>query len=328
LPNRQVDQAFKSAGIVAQIRTARGGRALTMGDPVRAGDVLARVRAIEYQQRVDQAQAQLRDYVARRENARAALELAEKTFARASNLYRERSLTKQDYDRAQQQRDSAAAQAEQAEAGIASARTQLAEAQLAVSDTEIKAPFSGVIVARRIETGALAASSVPAFTIADIVLVKADFTIPDAALPQVSLGRKLTIRLTETGREIPARVTAMSASADPQSRVFTVELTAANPKGDLKPGMIGSVDLQPESQAPPHIEVPLTALAQSKTYQGFALFVVDRPAGAARVHERPVSIGATVGGNVQVLSGIDEGDRIVVVGAQNLHDNDAVRVLE
>ncbi len=331
IPNRQADLAFKSSGIVDQIRmvwSADGHtREITMGDPVKAGAMLARVRTVDYRQKLDQAQAEFRNATAQRENAQASLTLAESNFTRASHLYQEQSLTRQDYDRAQQQRDSAQASMHQAEAGIANAKTEIAQAKLALDDTALTAPFSGVVVARHIELGNLAGASTAAFTVADISLLKAEFSVPDTALSEVPLGRQLTIRLTPGDRELPARITAVSPSADPQSRVFTVELTIRNAGGDLKPGMIGAVELTSHAQAQPRIMAPLSSLVQSNADHGFALFVLDS-GSTPRAHLRPVRIGATNGSNVQILSGLVTGERVVSVGAQTLHNNDAVRVLE
>ena len=177
------------------------------------------------------------------------------------------------------------------------------------------------------ELGNLVGNSTVAFTVEDIALLKADFTVSDTVLPTVQLGRKVSIRLLNGAREVESRVTALSPSADSQSRVFTVELTVTNPKADLKPGMIGSIELEQVQQAQPQIVVPLSALVQSNTDHGFALFVLDN-AKVPHVHLRSVQLGTNVGGRVQVLSGLNADERVIAFGAQNLHDNDAVRVSE
>jgi RND family efflux transporter MFP subunit len=332
LPNRQTDLAFKSAGIVESIRTVKGGdgqpRAITMGDPVLAGVQLARVRTTDYQQKLDQAQAQLRDATAQHADAEAALKLAETSFKRASNLYGEQSLTKQDYDRALQQRDAALAGAQRGEAGIANANALVEQARLALEDTFLTAPYSGVVVARYVELGNLVGNSTPAFTIADVSVLKANFTIPESALPMVKLGRKLQIRLADGSREIDARITAISPAADPQSRVFAVQLTVANSNGEFKPGMIGSLELRPESGAEPHILVPVAALVHANDGQGFAVWVLDGTEPMPRVHKRAVSVGSAVGNKVQILGGLGAGDRYISDGSQSLQDNQIVRVVE
>ncbi len=331
IANRQADIAFKSSGIVDQIRMIRGadGRTheITMGDTVKTGDLLARVRAVDYQQKVDQAQAELSNATAQREGMQASLTLAESNYLRAGHLYAEQSLTRQDYERAQQQRDSALAAAHQSDAEIENAKAEIAQTRLALSDTALRAPFWGAVVARRIESGDLAGASATAFTIADIAQLKANFIVPDTALNEVPIGRQLNIRLGPDGRDRPARITAVSPSADPQSRVFTVELTIANPGGELRPGMIGSIELFAHLPAEPHIAVPISSLVQAKTDHEFALFVVDGSA-VPRVHLRPVKIGTTNGNSIQILSGLAAGERVISVGAQILHDNDTVRVIE
>jgi RND family efflux transporter MFP subunit len=332
LPNRQTDLAFKSAGIIESIRTVKGGdgqpRAITMGDPVLAGVPLAHVRTRDYQQKLDQAQAQLKDATAQHADAEAALKLAETSFKRASNLYGEQSLTKQDYDRALQQRDAALAGVQRGEAGIANANALVEQARLALGDTSLTAPYSGVVVARYVELGNLVGNSTPAFTIAAVSVLKANFTIPESALPLVKLGRKLQIRLADGSREIDARITAISPAADPQSRVFAVQLTVANPRGEFKPGMIGVLELRPESGAKPHILVPVAALVHANDGQGFAVWVIDGTEPTPRVRKRAVSVGSAVGSKVQILSGLAAGDRYVSNGAQLLQGDQTVRVVE
>lgn len=329
--NRQADLAFKSGGIVDEIRMVRGAdgrmREITMGDAITAGEELAHVRTLDYRHALDQAQAQLRDMTARRDAALASLALAENDYTRATHLYQAQSMTKQDMDRAQQQIDSARASVQQAEADIANAMAAVAQAELTLHDTAILAPFSGVVISRQVELGNLAGSSTVAFTVADISLLKADFSVPDTALPQVRMGRKVTIRISDGALEVPATITAVSPSADQQSRVFTVEVTAPNLKHELKPGIIGSVELDSTRQAQQYIAVPITALAQSGSDHGFAVFVLDNNP-SPRAHLRPVQIGASNGANVQVLGGLAAGERIVSEGAQILHDNDSVRVIE
>jgi len=309
----------------------RGGdgrnRELTMGDVVSTGEVLAHVRTRDYQNSLDEAQAQLHDVMERRNSAMATLVQAQNDYERATHLYGSQSMTKQDFDRVQQVIDSAKASMHQVEADITNSKAAVAQAELALSDTAVVAPFSGVVVARQVELGNLVGNSTVAFTVADISLLKADFTVSDMVLPTIKLGRKIGIRLLDGASAIESRITAVSPSADPQSRVFTVELTVPNPKAEFKPGMIGSIELEPTQQGQSHITVPLSSLVQSDSDHGFALFVLDS-AQAPHVHLRPVQLGANIGGRVQILSGLNLGERVIAFGAQNLHDNDAVRVSE
>ena len=237
-------------------------------------------------------------------------------------------MTKQNYDQAVQQRDAANATVQQAEANIATAKANLAQAQLALHDASILSPFDAIVVSRQVELGNLVGTSTTAFTIADVHVLKADFTVPDTALSEVQKGRRLTLLLPNAPQPVPATVTAVSASADPQSRVFTVELTIDNTQHLFKPGMIGSLELKPKGGGKQYLTVPLSALVRDKTNNGFAVFVPRDEGGTMRVISCPVSIGTSLGRNVEVLSGLNAGQKVVVVGAQTLHNNDVVRVLE
>jgi RND family efflux transporter MFP subunit len=331
VPNRQADLAFKSGGIVDEIRNVRGAdgrmREITMGDAFTAGETLARVRTADYSNSLDQTQAQLRDYVARAESSRASLTQAENDYSRATHLYQEESMTKSDFDHYQQEHDAAIASVHQADADVVNSKAAVAQAELALHDTALVAPFSGVVVSRQVELGNLAGSSATAFTVADISLLKADFSVPDTTLPTMKLGREVTIRISGGERELPARITAVSPSADQTSRVFTVEVTVPNPGRDLKPGIIGSIEINPAQQAQPRLLLPINALVRSGPDHGFAVFVLDTGA-APHAHLRPVQIGESSGGNVQILRGVNSGEHVVTDGAQILHDNDPVGVLE
>jgi RND family efflux transporter MFP subunit len=332
LPYRQADLAFKSSGIVDQIREIRGAdghmREITMGDHAPAGSPLARVRAIDYQQKIDAARGSLDQAMASLVSTKASRVLADTNFERAANLFHETSMTKQNYDQAVQSRDAADALVAQAEANVASAKANLATAQLALHDTTIRSPFDAVVVSRQIELGNLAGASTTALTVADIHALKADFTVSDTSLSGVSVGRKLSIILPTSPQPVPAVITAVSPSADPQSRVFTVEVTIDNSRRLFKPGMIGSLELPPADQAVHALTVPLSSLVLDKITGRFSVYVPSITGNTTRVLTRQVTIGKTIGSSVEVRSGLTLGQKIVVVGAQTLHNNQVVRGLE
>jgi RND family efflux transporter MFP subunit len=259
--------------------------------------------------------------------ARAGQHLAVVTYERAANLFQEASITRQDYDRAVQQRDAADAAVSQAEATVANAKAALAEANQALQDTAITAPFQGVVIARQIELGNLAGNSTPAFTVADIHRLKAEFTVPVEGLSNFHMGSRLELTLPDAPGLVEGAVTALSAAADPQSRVFTVEITIDNSQGKFRPGMIGSLELPRPGAAAPQLTVPLAALVRSNSGE-LAVYAPGMENGRTRVHAVAVTIGASRGSDVEILGGIDAQRQIVISGAQTLHENDEVRVVE
>src|SRR5207247_7469655 len=109
----------------------------------------------------------------------------------SSDLYATQSLTKPDYDESQEA-------FRKSQAAIENAQAALRQAELTLVDADLKAPFSGYILIRKIDIGSLVSPSTVAFTIADVSRVKVTFGIPDYVLPKVHFGQELKIE-PETG---------------------------------------------------------------------------------------------------------------------------------
>jgi len=306
---------FRSSGYVTSVRQVRGAdgrtRDIGTGDYVETGVTLAHIRHDDLQTQVAQARAQLDQTVA--EHAK-----ADQDFQRAQALYSTQSLTKPDYDKAQESFYSTRAAMEKAKAA-------LRQVELLLGDADLKAPFSGYILSRNIDLGSLASSSTSAFTIADIGRVKVTFGAPDYALSQIRLGQELTIRTENDAAVLKGRVTSISPAADTTNRIFAIEVTVTNRDRHLKPGMIASVSLGEV----PHtsISIPLSAVvAFPSEPEHFAVMVAQERAGTLVANLRRVQLGTTHDTSVAV-EGVQPGERVVSVGAQLLKDGDPIQVI-
>ena len=289
---------------------------------------LAHVRSIDYQQKIEAAQAALEQATGNLNSAKANQQLAATDYARAQVLFSQQSTTKRDYDHAVQQRDFANGAVAQAQASVANQNAALDQAKLALHDTAIVAPFDGVVISRQVELGNLSVTNAPAFTVADIHLLKANFTVPDTMLHEIHQGAKLSVSVPSPSEPVPATITAVSSSADSQTRVFTVEITIDNSHNLYKPGMIGTVVLNQVEDAQQHLAVPLDALVRGSGSNMFAVYTTHSENGSTRAVLQPVSIGRSIGNNIEILQGLSASQRIVMSGAQFLHNNDEVRVVE
>jgi RND family efflux transporter MFP subunit len=322
-PYAQIPLAFKASGYVDSVQQRRGAdgrlRALQAGDPVRAGAVLARVRESEYRERVNQAKASLAELETAEGKARLDLD-------RARALFTAEALVKPDLDAAQAAYDANLAR-------IASARAQHEMAEIGLRDTALVAPSSGIILERKIEIGSLVGAGTLGFVLADVTSVKAIFGVPDSHVSRLRLGQPLAVT-TEAfrGNGFAGRVTAISPSADPQSRVFDIEVSIPNTDGRLRPGMIGAVEIGSDAAAST-LEIgapaiPLTAVVRSEQQpDAYAVFVVDGSGDHAIVHTRPVTLGGVQGNLVAVTKGLEAGERVVVMGATLVKDGESVRVI-
>ena len=316
LPFAEAVLSFKSAGYVTEIKQVVGAdgrhRDIGSGDYVSRGTVLAQIRHQDLKNQLDQAAATLR--LAQAQQIEAA-----KDYERAKTLYASESLTKPDFDRAQAKSDSTLAAVDQANAN-------LHQAQLALRDADLTAPFSGYILARNIELGNLAAPGTPAFTIADMSAVKIGFGVPDYAVRRLRLGQQFSIHLQDDPKEYNGRVTSIAASADEKNRVFAIEVTVANPKASLKPGMIASLSLTGVHGAPVPA-VPLSAVFADPGSAGhYAVFVASELGGKWVAHLRQVALSETHE-SVVAVEGVSAAEKVVVVGAAGLKDGDFIQVI-
>ncbi|HEX7159123.1 MAG TPA: efflux RND transporter periplasmic adaptor subunit [Edaphobacter sp.] len=329
-PNAEVQLMFKSAGIVNYIRTVRGGgRLITAGDPIVAGEELARVRTTEYEAQLHQQQSQVAQADAQLAAAQAAETQARLNYDRANVLFSQASLTKPNYDQARSSYDQAVASVQQAKAAGATARAAVAQVEVTVGDTAVRAPFNGSIVQRNIDIGDLGGPSSAAFTVIDTHVVKAVFSVPESALSSVRLGQRLDVALDNLSRAVSGYVTSIAPAADPKSRVFTIEVTIPNPHHAILPGAVGSVALTPAAMPSNRVLVPLSAVVQSpNTPHGLAVLLLEERDGKAYVHARDFIAGNTYGDSVEVKSGLSPGQHIVTLGAQLVHDGQEVRILK
>ncbi len=344
VPDSQVAVTFKVNGYVEQILRI-GGHFAQEGDYAARGQVLARVRQSDYDVRVTQAVAQQAAAAKTVQTAKAQLAQAEAArtkavadFRRAEALYASKSLTRPDYDGARAQLDATEAQVaaarsqiETAEENQRAADAMVAEAKIPLGDTLLVAPVNGIILKRDIEIGTLASPSAPAFEMAEIDIVKAVFGIPDTSLAAVKLGMEIPIKLEALPAEqVSGIVTAISPATDPKTRVFSVEVSINNPKHQIKPGMIVSVNLSGEAEKPRAFTViPLTAVVRAKDNPNlYSVAVLDGTGASGKVHFRTVSLGDIFGNQVAVLDGLKEGERVVVSGAQQILDGETVQVMQ
>jgi multidrug efflux system membrane fusion protein len=320
-PFSRVDLAFKVGGYVREIAQVKGidpaPRAVQEGDTVTRGTVLARVREAEYLQRVAAAKAQLAEAAAMKDQAQIELD-------RVKKLVESKSVAPAQLDGAKAQLDAASARSD-------AARAQLQEAELAVDDTAIRAPIDGVVLKRLIEVGTLVGPGTAGFAIADTRSVKVVFGVPDVTVEKLEMGKSVAITCEALpGQELEGRITRISPFADPKSRVFEVETTIANPKQELKVGMIASLKMEGVTPAAGGgarlvTVLPLNAVVRSpKDPQGFAVYVVDDKNVA---HVRDVKLGDPMGNRILVTDGLVVGEKVIVQGATLVADGVSVQII-
>ena len=317
---QEVPLAFKASGYVDDLIQRKGAdgrqRAAQAGDQVSRGTVLARVHDADYQEKVNQGRAKLAE-------GEASLRKAQLDLERAKTLFAADSLTKPELDSAQANFDTS-------EARVTSAKADIELALSALRDCTMVSPATGVLLERKIEVGTLVGVGTVGFVLGDVSAVKARFGIPDNAIATVKLGETIGVTVDAVGeKSFTGRITSVAPTADPQSRVFDVEVTIPNADGRLRPGMIGSVALgTPAAPAAQPLIVPLSAVVKSAVDSDkYALMVIERKGDVEIARLRTVELGDVTGNGVAVTQGVVSGERVVVTGASLLVDGDPVRVI-
>ncbi|HEX8106611.1 MAG TPA: efflux RND transporter periplasmic adaptor subunit [Kofleriaceae bacterium] len=221
LPHSEVAVVARSRGVVVALTIDVGAR-------IEQGKVLFRVDDREAGLRLAQAQTQL---AAARQQASS----AEVEYRRTQKLFEQQAVSPQQWDQISAQHDAA-------KIGVAQAQNGVAIASKAVTDTTVRAPIGGVVVARRVALGDYVTDGAPVLVVQDQDRLDLRFRLPDRALLKVGVGDAITVSLPALGVSRKATISLVAPSVDPRTR--TIELTAVldNRDGRLRPGLMAEVE--------------------------------------------------------------------------------------
>ncbi|MFQ5846981.1 MAG: efflux RND transporter periplasmic adaptor subunit [Candidatus Methylomirabilales bacterium] len=263
------------------------------------------------------------------EAAKAQQELALATFNRYKALLERRSVAPQEYDEVAARYKATAAEVERAQAVKASllakkrqvfARIEQAEAEVAnakvfVGYAKIRAPVDGIIVAKAVEVGNLAAPGVSLLTVEE-ERYRLEAAVGESAIRRIAVGQKATVAIDALGKELSGSVVEIVPTADPLSRTFTVKIDLSSAQG-LRSGLYGKARfIVGQHKA---MVVPREAIVKRGQLQG--VFVLDQGNIA---HLRLVKTGKAYGDRIEILSGLSEGERVVVEGIGKVSDGSRV----
>ncbi len=299
-------QAFDDTAIHARASGYLGKWLVDIGDHVTAGQTLAKIDSPEIDQELRQARANL-------EVARANLELARVTADRWQALGGQHAVAQQDVD--QRVADHAARRADAAAAG---ANVQRLE-EMQQFET-ITAPFDGVITVRNVDVGALisAGSGPELFHLSQSGTLRVYVNVPQAYVPDMRVGLPADVLVDEFPRQdFPGKVARYAGALDAASRTLLVEVQIPNPKAELFPGMFCRLRFRLPSD--PAILIPSNdAIIRA---DGTLVAVVT---GQNTIHFQKVSLGRDFGTQIEVRSGLAEGDHFVDNPSDALSEGQAV----
>jgi multidrug efflux pump subunit AcrA (membrane-fusion protein) len=208
-----------------------------------------------------------------------------------------------------------------AQAQVDAAKAHLESSAAQLSYAEIRSPISGIVADRPVYPGEMPASGTALLSIVDISQVVARANIPVKEASAIKVGRPATIAGPDG--DIAGKVIVVSPAVDPSTTTVEVWVQAMNPGEKLKPGATVHLSIKAETLTDVII-VPAAALLNSDT--GTDKVMVAGADGLA--HERVINVGVRQGDNVEITSGVQEGEKVIVSGGLGLEDKAKIKIVE
>ena len=208
--------------------------------------------------------------------------------------------------------------AEQAEGSLIALQERLAR-------TTITAPITGILDQRLVEVGTMVSPGTPVARVVQIDPVKILAGVPERFALDVSPGAQASIEFDVLeGERFDGTITYVGATVDPGSRTFPIELTLPNPGQRIKPEMVANIRVV-QRVLENAIVIPQDAMVRVES--GYVVYVAEGEGSTASASARPVTVEATQANQVVISEGLVQGERLVVVGQQQIADGDQVRVV-
>ena len=360
-----VDALQQVRGVEGSMRDVQEGDRISAGAVlarVRQSDYQVKVseaesQASEAKSGIDASKAQYQEALSGIASSKSQLAEAEAAYVRAKldydraqNLFATQSLTKANYDATKEQFEKAAAKVETARSQVSmieakadaakanidviqaksrGAQAVVQETRIPLQDTALRSPLNGIVLQKSIERGTLVSAGTKGFTVADVSSVKAVFGVADIVVPEMKLGRTLTIESeTMPGKEFRGQITSVFPAADQKSRAFNVEVTIQNPEFLLRPNMIVSLRVETNQTTSAQLVVSLNAVMKARNNaNGYQVWVLEEQGERQIARLRDVKLGQSYGNTVAVTEGLKEGERVLTTGVTIVNDGEQVKVI-
>ena len=334
-PYQQVDVHAKVAGYIRRIY-------VDVGDKVKSGQILADLEVPELNAQVTGAEAAIRRDQDAIRRAQGDVERTNSSHTAYHAAYTRLKQASEDRPGliAEQELDDSLAKDKESEAQLTSSRAALSEAnsQLGIADAECKrlgaleayshmtAPFAGVVTKRYADLGSLIQAgtssntqSMPVVQLAEWTKLRLVLPVPESAVPELRLGSTVDVRVPTLKRTFRGSVARFADSLDEETRTMHTEIDVDNPDGKLVEGMYAEITIT-LNQKENALTIPVQAIERNGSTA--SVLMVDTQ---GRVSERALKLGVESSNQVEILSGLNDGDRVVVGGRSDLRTGDKVQ---
>ena len=309
----QLPSYYEAIGTVRPVQSAQlsaqmMGNIVSMnvreGDRVSRGQVLAHIDDSQTGAALDRAQAALRASLQDIAAANSDFALAESTLKRYQVLQEKKSVSAHEFEEVSARYEAAKARREMAQANHAGAEAAVTQARTAQGYSTVRAPFAGIITAKLVEAGSLVSPGVPIYTLEDTGAFRLEVSVDESNIGAVHLGATVPVSIDAAGdKSLAGKVVQLLPSADAGSRTFLVKIEL--PKDpSIRAGLFGRARFSTGTRE--GFSLPQTAIVKRAAMQAVYAVASDQVASL-----RYVTLGGSADGQFEVLSGLENGDRII-----------------
>ena len=285
-------QANESVDLSSTVTETIKSISFTDGEYVLKDNVLAILEQDEEQAQLKAAQAQLEEH--------------QREFDRLQRLFKKKAASKRTVEERQTQ--------------VVIAEQMIEEIKARIADRTITAPFDGVLGIRQVSVGALVSTGDVLTTIDDIHRIKLDFYVPSIFLPQLKRGNEVKAKVEALNQSVfEGNIDTINTRIDPVTRSVLVRAVLPNPDLVLKPGLLMKIDLVRNQREA--LTIPEESVIQRKNR--FYVLVINND---NIVIEQEIEVGTHYPGKMEVIAGINEGDKVVVRGIHTVRNGEEVEI--
>ena len=299
--------------VMADVETVN----VKVGDYVDKDQLLFTLDGDNIQNQVDQAYAAYSAAMASYEMTKEQIAMAKDSFERTKELYDEGVVSKAQYDQAELAASDRPL--ETAEKGLDQARLGYNQALDALDNVEVKAPISGTVTSVNVETGEMASGGQSAVVIMDLDSVVIEINVPENIVNKIYEGQKVNLQVESAGIDTEAVILSVSDSVDMMNNLYPVTISAEN-NGKVKAGMFAQVTVNTDLREDV-ISIPGDAVLEK---DGNSIVYVEVEGIA---YEKTVETGLDTGHMVEIISGLEDGERIITKGQNYISDGIKVKVV-
>lgn len=303
--SQQSRLSFKVGGTLVELPIA-------LGDRLRAGQLVARLDPFQYELEVERAEAEL-------VRARAAERNAQATYERTKELYADNNASRGDLDNTRANAESAAAQ-------VRSAEKLVELSKLQVSYTELRASADCTVASIAAEVNENVGSGSPVAMVNCGDALEVGSSIPESLIGELEEGQSASVTFDSLPDRSFAGTLSEIGQASQQGAAFPITVSIDDPSPELRAGLAAEVRFDFARESRDVALVPLSAVVRGT--DGTFVFLAEGgdDGSLATVMERPVEVGDLTADGVQILSGLETGDRVITAGVSVIYEGLEVRL--